>query len=199
VKKITRAPLMASRDCVNSPDSFCHICGEVVVKKQQRNISDFVKNVYFAYFAVKLGNRTKRGPCIRYDRFVWKIFKCGLKARRNLFVSACPWFGEPQHHGDDCYFCTCNIQGYNLKNKKEIVYPNLPSAMRPLPHGPDIPMPQPPQTLETPKDSASESVDSNDDFHFNMASNRPQLFMQTKLNDLVQDLFTEGIGRIARL
>jgi hypothetical protein len=59
VKKLTRAPLMASRDCVNSPDSFCYICGEVVVKKQQRNISDFVKNVYVACFGVKLGDQDK--------------------------------------------------------------------------------------------------------------------------------------------
>ena len=38
--------------------------------------------------------RTKRGPCIRYIRFLWKIIDCSPKARRNLFVSACPWFGE---------------------------------------------------------------------------------------------------------
>jgi hypothetical protein len=106
---------------------------------------------------------------------------------------------ESQNQGDDCYFCTCNIQGYNLKNKKEIVYPNLPSAMHLLPHGPDIPVPQPPQTLETPKDSASKSKDSDDDFQFDTASDGPQLFMQTELNDLVWDVSTEGIGRTARL
>ena len=33
---------MTSRGCVNSPESFCYICGEFVVKKQQRNITDFV-------------------------------------------------------------------------------------------------------------------------------------------------------------
>jgi hypothetical protein len=54
---------MASRDCVNSPDSFCYIYGEAVVKKQQRNISAFVKNVYFAYFGVKLEDQEKNvGP-----------------------------------------------------------------------------------------------------------------------------------------
>jgi hypothetical protein len=99
------------------------------------------------------------------------------KGKKKSFCFSVPMvWREPQNHGDDSYFCTCNIQGYNLKNKKEIVYPNLPSAMRPLPHGPDIPMPQSPQTLETPKDSASKSEDSEDDFQFDTASDRPQLF-----------------------
>ena len=33
---------MTSRGCVNSSESFCYLCGEFVVKKQQRNITDFV-------------------------------------------------------------------------------------------------------------------------------------------------------------
>ena len=33
---------MTSRGCVNSSESFCNICGEFVVKKQQRNVTDFV-------------------------------------------------------------------------------------------------------------------------------------------------------------
>ena len=36
---------MASRGCVNAPDSFCYICGEFVVKKQQRKITEFVEKV----------------------------------------------------------------------------------------------------------------------------------------------------------
>jgi hypothetical protein len=57
-----------------------------------------------------------------------------------------------------------------------------------LSHGPDIPVPQPPQNLETPKNSASESEASDDDFQFDAASEGPQLFTQTELNDLVRDL-----------
>ena len=36
---------MTSRGCVNSFESFCYVFGEFVVKKKQRNISDFVKNI----------------------------------------------------------------------------------------------------------------------------------------------------------
>ena len=33
---------MTLRGSVNSSESFCYICGEFIVKKQQRNITDFV-------------------------------------------------------------------------------------------------------------------------------------------------------------
>lgn len=51
--------VMTSRGCANSPDSFCYICGTYTVKKQQRNISDFVKKVHFVYFGIKLGDQEK--------------------------------------------------------------------------------------------------------------------------------------------
>jgi hypothetical protein len=114
VKKLTRAPLMASRDCVNTPDSFCYICGEVVVKKQHRNISDFVKT--WAPHKVC-------SVCVE-DLRLWS------KCKKNSFRFGVPMiWRQPPNHGGDCNFCTCNIQGYSLKNKKDIVYPNLPSAI----------------------------------------------------------------------
>ncbi|GFV35888.1 uncharacterized protein TNCV_2866471 [Trichonephila clavipes] len=50
---------MVTRGCVNSPNCFCYICGSYTVKKQQRNISNFVQKVYFAYFGIKLGDQDK--------------------------------------------------------------------------------------------------------------------------------------------
>jgi hypothetical protein len=43
----------------------------------------------------------------------------------------------------------CTLKGFNTKNKKEITYPNLPSAIRPVPHGPDMPVPNPRKQLHT--------------------------------------------------
>jgi hypothetical protein len=56
---------------------------------------------------------------------------------------------QPINLFDGCYFCMCTLKGFNTKNKKGITYPNLPSAIRPLPHGPDIPVPNPPKQLHT--------------------------------------------------
>jgi hypothetical protein len=51
------------------------------------------------------------------------------------------------------------VQGYNSKNRKENFYPNLPTAIHPVPHGPEIPVPVPPEILEdTSVDSDKEDT-----------------------------------------
>ena len=35
------------------------------------------------------------------------------------------------------------ILGINRKNKKHVKYPDVPSAIKAVPHGPDIPVPEP--------------------------------------------------------
>jgi hypothetical protein len=50
---------MATRGCLNSPDNFCYICGDFVIKKQQKHHRVCKKNVYYAYFGVKLGDQGK--------------------------------------------------------------------------------------------------------------------------------------------
>ena len=42
--------------------------------------------------------------------------------------------GELKDHYNDCYFCAVNTDGFLSKNKHQIVYPNLDSSMRPVPH-----------------------------------------------------------------
>ena len=129
---------MTSRGCVNSSESFCYFCGEFVVKKQQRNITDFVEKVYFAYFGVKIGDQDKswalHGVCLGcVERFrMWS------KGKVKSFRFGVPMiWREPQNHSDDCYFCSCNVQGYSIKIKKQISYPNMDSPLRPVPHGLD--------------------------------------------------------------
>ena len=63
---------------------------------------------------------------------------------------------EPKGHGKECYFYSCITNGYNVINKHKIQHPNLPCAMRSIPHGPGVPVPLPPRALETVEDSVSE-------------------------------------------
>ena len=63
---------------------------------------------------------------------------------------------EPNKHGKECYFCSCVVAGFNVKNKHKIQYPNLTCAIPPIPHGPSVPIPLPPRVLETVEDSVSE-------------------------------------------
>lgn len=107
---------MTSRGCVNCPDSFCYICGEFVVKKQQRSITDFVKKVYFAYFGVKIGDQDKSWAPHRVCSGCVEGLRSWSKGKVKSFRFGVPMiWREPRNHSDDCYFCSCNVQGYSTK------------------------------------------------------------------------------------
>jgi len=86
----------------------------------------------------------------------------------------------------------------NYKEKKWTVnYPNISSAIRPVPHTEDLPVPVPPQQYildsddeptenreKTPQPSTSTDADFTADFHFN-DSHR---ITQKELNDLIWNL-----------
>ena len=83
----------------------------------------------------------------------------------------------------------------NRKNKHSGEYPNVPSAIRPVAHGPEITIPEPPKDF-----TVSESLSSTDtedesahDFWDQQScgassSKQPKLFSQDELNDLSRDL-----------
>jgi hypothetical protein len=76
-----------------------------------------------------------------------------------------------------------------IQKKERLFYPNLPSAILPVPHGPGKPVLVPPDILEdTPVDSDKEDTDSDQDFQCDPCSTAPQCFSQSELNDLVRDL-----------
>jgi hypothetical protein len=83
------------------------------------------------------------------------------------------------------------VKGFNTKNKKKISYPNLNSAIRPVPHSSEIPVPLPPSSLaDIQRDSEDGTIlpphdESSSDFSVDEG---PQPFSQSELNDLVRDL-----------
>jgi hypothetical protein len=64
---------------------------------------------------------------------------------------------ESKYHIDNCYICCCDVKGYNSKNKKVILYPNLPSVLRCVVHGPEVPVPQRTEILENASTDSSDS------------------------------------------
>lgn len=59
---------------------------------------------------------------------------------------------EPTNHHSDCYFCLTNIVGFTKKNKSKIVYPDCPSAIKPVPHDLENTIPIPPSMSEADDD-----------------------------------------------
>ncbi|GFV59594.1 uncharacterized protein TNCV_4259871 [Trichonephila clavipes] len=142
---------MATRGCVNSPNCFCYICGSYTVKEQQRNISNFVQKVYFAYFGVKLGDQDKS------------------------------WAPH----------VVCSVCIEELRQWKDISYPTIiRSAIHPVPHGPDLPIPSPLDTLDNILDDLDQisHISSDSDDGYDPGTNNPELLFQSDLNDLVRDL-----------
>jgi galactose-1-phosphate uridylyltransferase len=115
------------------------------------------------------------------------------------FAIAMVW-SEQTNHISDCYFCMVPPlrQGFSKKKKKwTLCYPNLPSAMRPVPHGEGRPIPEPPEiiTMESEKEEDDEICDISEpstskdyEFAHNVMSAEPHSITQNDLNDLVRDL-----------
>jgi len=66
---------------------------------------------------------------------------------------------EPSNHATACYFCMVSpVSGGITKKKKwAIVYPNIPSALRPVLHGEGISVPEPPKEFTIDSDAEEES------------------------------------------
>lgn len=90
---------MATRGCVISPNSFCYICDEFTIKSQQRNISDFVRKVYFAYFKLKLGDQDKPWAPHKVCRRCEEDLRLWFKGKKNAFRFGIPmiWREQKNH------------------------------------------------------------------------------------------------------
>jgi len=58
----------------------------------------------------------------------------------------------------DCYFCLTSITRVTAKFRHTVQYPNIPSAMRPVPHSAELPVSKPPTNMML---SDSESSDED--------------------------------------
>ena len=89
-----------------------------------------------------------------------------------------------------------NTKGFSRKNKSKISYPVCRSAIKPVSHDIDLPVPQPPTKKEdtlfvdegasTSTESEEDLIESDPSFQHESA---PLLINQERLNDLVHDLY----------
>ena len=61
------------RNCVDSVDNFCYICGEVTFSRQRKAITAIVKMAYHLYFGCKMGDQDKSWA----PAHVQQIFRSG--------------------------------------------------------------------------------------------------------------------------
>ena len=185
--------MSSKRKCRLSPDSFCYICGYYIGSKQQKHkISPGTKLVtaYSAYFGILIGDQDKTWSPHVCCRSCQSMLKGWLRGEIKCMPFAIPriW-REPTTHLNDRYFCMVDVSHYRKsKDKRSIVYPNIPSSIAPVPHCEDSPIPEPP-TLEPPScASTSSEEDTDTDFCEASTIEEPHFPNQQEMDDLIQDM-----------
>ena len=95
---------------------------------------------------------------------------------------------EGNNHITDCYFCIINLKGINPKNKYHVQYPNDPSTIRPISHGPDLPVPEPDMKYTSDSKCRDMTDVAGDDTYKPEEDHHPVLLTKAELNNLTQDL-----------
>ena len=187
------------RKCCNDPDIFCYICGCSTLSPQRSNINSIFKKIYLAYFGVPHGDQEKSWALHQVCTTCAEALRSWSQGKNTKLEFGVPMVRrEPKNHVDDCYFCLVNVKGFNKKDKQYLQYPNIHSAMRPIPHNNEVPVPTfnkfPDINVDQLKFSTSFPNSNNDDDEKeNIAqeewnADRVSLYSQSELNDLIQDL-----------
>ena len=187
---------MSRRVCINHPDSFCYVCGKFTPKDQRNKLTKQLKNAYKLYFGCKVGDQDKLWAPHVCCKNCYIALTQWLNGKRKSMPFAVPMiWREPTNHYTDCYFCLTNIAGFSKKNKSKIVYPDCPSAIKPVTHAAEgIPIPEPPSSFsdDRSREACTASTSSEDmlsDADEPGPSRKvPHLLSQLELNDLVRDL-----------
>ena len=61
-----------SRKCLNHPDTFCYVCGELKSKSQRRNFTPLIKKCYELYFCCRVGEKDEIWAP-QYTKYNWNI------------------------------------------------------------------------------------------------------------------------------
>lgn len=182
---------MASRKCLNDPNSFCYICSRFVFAKNVMKINEKIKIFYLAYFNISLINQDKswvpHTACKSCVETLRRWYNAHNEVTPMPFKTPAIW-REPVSH-NECYFCLTKTFGYSLKNICNMKYPNVASLTKPIPFAPgDVP-PSPPFLRKNVEDRTNcDDTESQDFEDIASTSDAPVLFDQASLNDLVRDL-----------
>ena len=156
------------------------------------------RKAYHQYIGCKVGDQDKPwAPHICCNSCVTALNEW-LKKKRKAMPFAVPMiWREPTDHVNDFYFfLTPSMKkGFNRKKKSLIGYPEIPSAIRPVPHSDQLPIPEPCEVdllcsddAESSKESSISELCTSRNQEFGIITSEPHLIDVSELNDLVKDL-----------
>ena len=110
--------------CINSPDAFCYIWGKFTYSSERKEISDFVKRAYLAYFGIPLGDQDKPWAPHTICSICYSLLLAWTTKKPNCHLR----FGipmvwrEPSNHKTYCYICLVETKGFSKKSKSAICH-----------------------------------------------------------------------------
>ena len=79
-------------------------------------------------------------------------------------------FAVPKDHSADYYYSLINTKGYSVKTQFKMKYPDAPSAHWPLPHSPELPIPDPPLNITCKSEYSEKGKCIDPDFQEDLES-----------------------------
>lgn len=186
---------MERRKCVNEPDNFCYVCGKYTTTDQRKKLTKRVQLAYKYYFDCQVGDQDKSWAPHVCCTVCYSALTQWLNGKRKGLAFCVPmvWREQKNHHSD-CYFCMTKVAGYSKKNKSQIVYPDCESALKPVPHDVENPVPIPPASGSAVATDESDPDEEDDVDWQDVVTDteeehgHPHLLNQSDLDDLVRDL-----------
>ncbi|KAK2578846.1 hypothetical protein KPH14_012201 [Odynerus spinipes] len=172
---------------INKPKS-CFVCGEVTTKSTRRNIIALLEEAYKEYFEIELGDQDKGwAPHISCTKCFITLLRCKKNKKYKMPFNVPVVWREPSDHATNCYFCLTNITGFNRKNKRQIVYPNVPSAIKPVLTQEDALSLLCSSSMQYTVNNQEDTLSEEETFESSLEK-QAHLINQAELNDLVRDL-----------
>ena len=165
---------------------------------QKRVLITRTRKAYHQYFGCKIGDQDKPwAPRICCNSCVTALNEWLKKKRKAMpFAGPMIWI-EPTNHKNECYFCLTPSmkKGFNRKKKSLIEYSDIPSAIRPVCHSDQLPIPEPCEIDLLCSDDAESSEESSifkpctsRNEEFGIITSESRLINESGLNDLVRYL-----------
>ena len=154
---------------------------------------------YKYYLGCKVGDQDKIWVPHICCKTCYAALTQWLNGKRKGMLFAVPMIWREQtNHSTDCHFCLTKVSGHSKGTKSGIVYPDCPSALRPVTHtSENISIPISPPVSEREDESSSAeslasqssaiiSTETDEEPHSSRVSDVPQLLHQKDLNDLTE-------------
>ena len=109
------------------------------------------------------------------------------KSKGKSMHAICHFNDLEGRRSDYGYFCMINLKGIDRMNKYHVQYPDVRSAIQPIPHSSDPPVLEPRGYLEYSSDSkrCDMTIVAGDDAYKPKQEEQPVPFAQVVLNDLM--------------